>query len=74
MKLFRYRKPSLARILGISAAKSRFTRATGGRAVRHPSSIVQNFERRAKRRVGYYSAPAKAVRNRHRWFGWFKLW
>ena len=74
MKLFRYRKPSWKRILGISSAKSRFTRATGGRAVRHPEALVQNFERRTKRKVGYYSAPAKAVRNRHRWFGWLKLW
>jgi hypothetical protein len=74
MKLFRYRKPSWKRILGVSSAKSRFTRATGGRAVRHPQAVVQNFERRTKRKVGYYSAPAKAVRNRHRWFGWLKLW
>lgn len=61
-------------MLGVSAAKSRFTRATGGRALRHPTAIIDNAERRAKRRVGYYSAPVKAVRNRHRWFGWFKLW
>ena len=74
MKLFRYRKPSLSRMLGVSRAKSRFTRATGGRAVRHPEAIVQNAERRWKRRVGYYSPPAKAIRNRHRWFGWLKLW
>jgi hypothetical protein len=74
VKLLRYRKPSWKRILGISRAKSRFTRATGGRAVRHPEVVVRNFERRAKRRVGYYSAPAKAVRSRHRWFGWLKLW
>jgi hypothetical protein len=74
MKLFRYRKPSLNRLLGISAARGRFTRATGGRAVRHPSALLTNFQRRAKRRVGYYSGPAKAVRNRHRWLGWFRLW
>ena len=74
MKLFRYRKPSWNRALGISAAKSRFTRATGGRAVRHPEAIIQNYERRAKRKLGYYSAPAKAIRNRHRWLGWLKLW
>jgi hypothetical protein len=74
MKLFSYRKPSMRRILGVSAAKSRFTRATGGRAVRHPKSIVQNAKRRMKRRLGYYSAPAKALRARHMWLGWFKLW
>jgi hypothetical protein len=74
MKLFRYRRPSLRRALGISAAKSRFTRATGGRAVRHPSTIVTNYERRAKPRVGYYSTPMKLIRNRHRWLGWFRLW
>lgn len=74
MKLFRYRRPSLSRALGISRAKARFTRATGGRALRDPSSIMTNAERRLKRRAGYYSAPAKLIRNRHRWFGWFKLW
>ncbi len=74
MKPFSYRKPSLARMLGISAAKSKFTRATGGRAVRHPRSILENYERRTKRRWGYYSAPAKLMRNRHLWWGWIKLW
>lgn len=74
MKLIRYRKPSINRILGISTAKSRFTRATGGRSLRNPKYFVQNYERRAKHRVGYYSAPVKAIRNRHRWFGWLKLW
>jgi len=74
MKLFSYRKPSVRRVLGISSARSRFTRATGGRAVRHPKSILQNAQRRAKRRIGYYSAPAKALRARHLWLGWLKLW
>jgi hypothetical protein len=74
MKLFRYRRPSIARALGISSAKSRFTRATGGRAVRHPTALLGNAERRLKRRVGYYAPLARAVRNRHRWLGWLKLW
>jgi len=75
MKLFRYRRPSLKRVLGISGAKSRFTRATGGAALRHPKVLVSNAKRRAKRRVGYYSAPAKAVRNRrHFYIGPFRLW
>ena len=74
MKLFSYRKPSVRRVLGISSARSRFTRSTGGRAVRHPKSILQNAQRRAKRRIGYYSAPAKALRARHLWLGWLKLW
>lgn len=74
MKLFRYRKPSLKRALGITQAKRNFTRMTGGAALRNPKSIVTNYERRMKRSVGYYSEPMKAVRNRHRWFGWLKFW
>ena len=74
MKFFRYRRPSLNRMLGISQAKSNFTRATGGRALRDPKVLVTNYERRVKRRVGYYGPVPKAVRNRQAFLGWFKLW
>jgi hypothetical protein len=74
VKLIRYRRPSVNQLRGISRAKSRFTRATGGRVLRHPQALRQNFERRVKRRMGYYSWPAKAMRARHLWLGPFKLW
>lgn len=75
MKVFRYRKPSVNRMLGISRAKSQFTRATGGAAVRNPKALVKNYERRVKRRAGYYSPAATAYRNRKGCLlGWFRLW
>jgi hypothetical protein len=53
-KLFRTpRKPSLNRMLGISKAKSKFTRMTGGRAARDPKALVTNYKRRAKRFWGF---------------------
>jgi len=74
MKLFRYRRPSVRRMLGVSRAKSSFTRATGGAAARKPKALLKNYERRVKRRAGYYSAPAKALRNRRGFLGWLRLW
>lgn len=74
-KLFRYRKPSLKTALGITKAKRKFTRATGGAVVRNPKAPLKNMERRIKRKAGYYSTPAKVARNRkHFWIGPFKLW
>jgi hypothetical protein len=67
MKLFGYRKPSLKRALGISGAKAKLTRMTGGAAVRNPKSVVKNFERKVKRKAGYYSPVVKAARNRKLW-------
>ena len=61
-KLFRYRKPSVKTALGVTKAKRRVTKATGGKAVRDPSVLITNANRRIKRKVGYYSAPAKATR------------
>lgn len=51
---FRTRKPSLNRMLGISRAKSKFTRATGGRAARNPKWIVKNAQRRTTRRFSLF--------------------
>src|SRR5690349_11961241 len=46
------RKPSLNRMLGISSAKAKLTKATGGKAARDPSVIFKNAEKRAKRQMG----------------------
>jgi hypothetical protein len=56
------RKPSLSRALGISKLKGSVTRATGGRAVRNPKSLLDNASRRIKSQAGYYSTPMKIGR------------
>ncbi len=64
MKLFRYRKPSVKTMLGITKAKKTFKRKTGITAATKPLRTVTNFKRRVKRKVGYYSPVAKAIRNK----------
>jgi hypothetical protein len=61
MKLFRYRKPSLNTMLGITKAKRRFRKATGISTVERytkPSRIKQ----RIKQKAGLYSPPVTALR------------
>ncbi len=62
MKPFRYRKPSVKTALGITKAKKSVKRKTGITAATKPTRAVSNAKRRAKRKVGYYSAPAKMIR------------
>lgn len=62
MRFFRYRKPSLKTVLGVTKAKKTIKRKTGITAATRPLRIVTNAERRIKRRLGYYSAPAKMLR------------
>lgn len=62
-RIFGYRKKSLSSLFGITKAKRAWTKATGGKAVREPKSIVTNLKRRLGRKVGYESEPAKAVRH-----------
>lgn len=62
MRFFRYRKPSVKTILGLTKAKKRVKRKTGITAVTRPARTVTNFKRRVKRKMGYYSAPAKLMR------------
>lgn len=64
MKLFRYRKPSAKTVLGITKAKKRAKKASGITAATRPLRTATNLKRTAKRKVGYYSAPAKLIRNR----------
>lgn len=62
VKLFRYRRPSLRTVLGVTAAKRRVKRTLGIsqlQAWTKPSRIKQ----RAKSRLGLYSKPARVVRN-----------
>ncbi|HEX4058101.1 MAG TPA: hypothetical protein VHX87_07280 [Galbitalea sp.] len=61
MRLFRYRRPSLNNILGITAAKRRIRRGLGisqVEAYTKPSRVKQKL----KREVGLYSPEARAIR------------
>ena len=62
MKLFRYRKPSINTILGITKEKRLIKRALGISQVQawtRPSRIKQ----RAKYRLGLYSPAIRIIRN-----------
>ncbi len=63
MKLFRYRKPSLNTILGITKAKRQAKKALGIYNVTKILNAPQNFKRRILRKTGYYSEPMKMLRN-----------
>ena len=61
MKLFRYRKPSLSQLLGVTAAKRRVKRELGISQVQawtKPSRVKQ----RVKQQIGLYSPVARVVR------------
>ncbi len=61
MKLFRYRRPSLNQLLGITAAKRRLKRELGISQVEawtDPSRVKQ----RMKQEVGLYSPEATVIR------------
>jgi hypothetical protein len=58
----RYRSPSLKSALGITRAKKRMKRRLGITAVMRPLRARKNYERRVKRRLGYYSKPMKMFR------------
>ena len=61
MKLFRYRKPSINRLLGITRAKRNFRKAVGISTIERytkPSRIKQHF----KQKLGLYSPIARAIR------------
>jgi hypothetical protein len=59
----RYRRPSIGELLGTTQAKRRISRRFGLATLRDPTTPVKNLERRTKRRVGYYSEPAKLARH-----------
>ena len=62
MKLLRYRKPSMNRILGITTVKRRIKRQLGISQVQgwtRPTRIKQ----RIKYRAGWYSPQMRVVRN-----------
>lgn len=61
-RLFRYRRPSLKTMLGITNAKKRFNKAVGITAIKRPFRAPGNAKRRMLRKMGYYSESMKFMR------------
>jgi len=62
IRLFRYRRPSVKTILGVTKAKKRIKKQLGITAVMRPLRAPGNAKRRVLRQVGYYSGPMKFLR------------
>ena len=63
MKFFRYRRPSLNTMLGITRAKKRIKRELGITAFMKPFRWWTNTKRRFKRKIGYESEAGRLIRN-----------
>ena len=63
MKLFRYRRPSLKTVLGVTKAKKQLKRKLGITAALRPFRFLTNKKRQIKRRIGYESPLGRAVRH-----------
>lgn len=63
MKFFRYRRPSLKTLLGVTKAKKRLKRELGITALLRPFRWWGNLKRRVKRRAGYESPAGRLLRN-----------
>ena len=63
MRLFRYRRPSLKTLLGITKAKKRVKKELGITDAMKPFRWWTNTKRRRKRKVGYESEAGRLIRN-----------
>ena len=63
MKLFRYRRPSLKMMLGVTETKKKLKRDLGITAAMKPFRFWTNQKRRIKRKVGYESDPGRLLRH-----------
>jgi hypothetical protein len=63
MKFFRYRKPSLKTMLGVTKAKKRLKKDLGVTQAMKPLRWWTNQERTAKRRIGYESSAGRLIRH-----------
>ena len=63
MRLFRYRRPSLNTLLGITKAKKRIKKELGITEVMKPFRWWTNTKRRFKRKIGYESEAGRLIRN-----------
>ena len=62
MRFFRYRRPGMKTMLGVTRAEKRLNRQTGITAIRRPFRAPGNMKRRMLRHAGYYSEPMKFMR------------
>ena len=63
MKFFRYRRPSLKTLLGITKAKKRVKKELGITEAMKPFRWWTNQKRRFKRKIGYESEAGRLIRN-----------
>ena len=63
MKLFRYRRPSLNTLLGITKAKKQMKKELGITDAMKPFRWWTNTKRRFKRKIGYESEAGRLIRN-----------
>ncbi len=63
MKFFRYRRPSLNTLLGITRAKKRLKKELGITAALKPFRAWTNAKRRFKRKIGYESKAGRLIRD-----------
>jgi hypothetical protein len=62
MKFFRYRRPSMKTLLGVTAAKKRIKKNLGITALLKPVRWWPNRKRKLKREIGYESAAGRLLR------------
>jgi hypothetical protein len=63
MRLFRYRRPSLKTLLGVTKAKKRLKKELGITDALKPFRAWTNAKRRVKRKIGYESEAGRIIRN-----------
>jgi hypothetical protein len=63
MKFFRYRRPSLKTLLGITAANKRIKKDLGITALLKPFRWWPNKKRQIKREIGYESEAGRLIRD-----------
>ena len=63
MKFFRYRRPSLKTLLGITKAKKEIKKELGITAFMKPFRWWTNTKRKIKRDIGYESDTGRLIRN-----------
>ena len=63
MKFFRYRRPSIKTLLGVTAAKKRIKKDLGITALLKPIRWWPNKKRQLKREIGYESQAGRLIRD-----------
>ncbi|HVX62514.1 MAG TPA: hypothetical protein VHC19_17990 [Pirellulales bacterium] len=62
MKFFRYRRPSLKTLIGVTKAKKRLKKELGITVLMKPVRWLPNQKRRLKRKIGYESNAGRLIR------------